>query len=430
MVSLLEPKYLPKLKVSTKDDEQMLRMWEEVRTIGKHPARRSYHSAVMWGDKMLIFGGQDLSEGPQRDLWSIEIGQFGNESWEHLQIEDKGNLSRHSAIIKNSTMYIFGGTTGSEEFNKTLALDLKTLAWKEYFPDNNLPPPLDSHTACLYEKNEDSFMVVFGGFANGERTNEVYILNLLTMKWTHVDISTTKPGIRSGHSGAIYNDGLYIFGGISDEGEKLNDFWRFDLSSHSWQEVLAEGERPTGRSGHSSVVYKDVLIIFGGMKDITKETNDMYSYNFTTNIWTLFQYEHQVRDPVSPDQLEEFKKTKANLAALRAKNANSESPLKTSPLRKPTFTDSAKGSPVRRPTLNEGEGSPFRRRKTLYEGPLNPTEGRIKGKLPHPRDGHSAVVNGDIMIIFGGDRHQMPFNDTYVYYLVEENIKTPVSALN
>jgi hypothetical protein len=67
-------------------------------------------------------------------------------------------------------------------------------------------------------------MVVFGGFANGERTNEVYILNLLTMKWTHVDISTTKPGIRSGHSGAIYNDGLYIFGGISDEGEKLNDF--------------------------------------------------------------------------------------------------------------------------------------------------------------------------------------------------------------
>ena len=53
-----------------------------------------------------------------------------------------------------------------------------------------------------------------------------------------------------------------------------------------------------------------------------------------------------------------------------------------------------------------------------------------QGKLPHPRDGHSAVVNGDIMIIFGGDRHQMPFNDTYVYYLVEENIKTPVSALN
>ena len=169
--------------------------------------------------------------------------------------------------------------------------------------------------------------------------------------------------------------------------------------------------------------------MFGGVKDITKETNDMYSYNFINNCWTLFQYEHQIKDPVSPNQLEEFKKTKASLAAMKLKTSNHEpgSPLH-SPGRRPTVHDGIRGSPSRRPTV-ETESLQIRRRKTLYEGPLNPTEGRIRGRLPHPRDGHSAVVNGDLMIIFGGDRHQMPFNDTYVYYLVEEQIKTPVSAI-
>ena len=77
--------YSPKLglglKVSTKDDnDKNLLMWEEVRTAGRHPARRSYHTAVMWEEKMIVYGGQDLSEGPQGGLWTIEIGQFGNES--------------------------------------------------------------------------------------------------------------------------------------------------------------------------------------------------------------------------------------------------------------------------------------------------------------------------------------------------------------
>lgn len=37
----------------------------------------------------------------------------------------------------------------------------------------------------------------------------------------------------------------------------------------------------------------------------------------------------------------------------------------------------------------------------------------MHGRRPAARDGHSGVIVGDIMIVFGGDRHHMPFNDTY-----------------
>jgi len=45
----------------------------------------------------------------------------------------------------------------------------------------------------------------------------------------------------------------------------------------------------------------------------------------------------------------------------------------------------------------------------------NFTSGIIKGKLPCERDGHSVANINDKMVIFGGDRHQMGFNDTYIF---------------
>ena len=36
------------------------------------------------------------------------------------------------------------------------------------------------------------------------------------------------------------------------------------------------------------------------------------------------------------------------------------------------------------------------------------------------RDGHSAVVLDDNFIVFGGDRHHMPFNDLFILDLGKE----------
>jgi len=60
-------------------------------------------------------------------------------------------------------------------------------------------------------------------------------------------------------------------------------------------------------------------------------------------------------------------------------------------------------------------GSPMLRR--------NPNENQIfhvKGKRPAARDGHTGIVFQDHLIIFGGDRHHMPFNDSYVFNLANE----------
>jgi hypothetical protein len=39
--------------------------------------------------------------------------------------------------------------------------------------------------------------------------------------------------------------------------------------------------------------------------------------------------------------------------------------------------------------------------------------GKLHGRRPAARDGHTGLVVDDMLIVFGGDRHHMPFNDTF-----------------
>jgi hypothetical protein len=39
---------------------------------------------------------------------------------------------------------------------------------------------------------------------------------------------------------------------------------------------------------------------------------------------------------------------------------------------------------------------------------------KVNKKVPAPRDGHVGITYNGKMIIFGGDRHHMPFNDLFM----------------
>jgi hypothetical protein len=383
-------------------------LWEEIRTLGAHPPRRSHHSAVVWTDKMLVFGGADMSEGVLGGLWSISIKDVYREqdAWEELRVGPvaPATLCRHTAIIYENSMYLYGGYDNSNTSNdSTFILDIPRNNWTVIRAERGLPPALDSHSAVLYTDESAAWMYVFGGFNLGSRTNDLYSLNLKTSKWKLCGTSENKPKPRCSHSAVVHGNEMFVFGGGDDESNKLDDLWRVDLRTYAWSYVEVIGGVPIARSGHSAVMCKDIMVIFAGSVDATKETNDMYSFDFIRSAWAQIQFEHEIQDPVSATQIEEVKRSKQ--------------PRK-------------KGSPgiIRKPA--SGDASPDRRstRTAVYEGPPSPLVGRVNGKVPHPRDGHSALVFNNCMLVFGGDRYQMPFNDLYSYSVVEETIKTPLPS--
>lgn len=66
--------------------------------------------------------------------------------------------------------------------------------------------------------------------------------------------------------------------------------------------------------------------------------------------------------------------------------------------------------------IEEVEENPFSKSKNAEQR----LEGIKTHSTPQSRDGHTGIIYKGLLIIFGGDRHHMPFNDTFIFDLATE----------
>lgn len=71
-------------------------------------------------------------------------------------------------------------------------------------------------------------MYIFGGFNRGIRQNSVIVLDFETNKWSPLKVTGTVPQPRAGHSAVMYKSKMYVFGGKDEDNEKLKDLWVLD----------------------------------------------------------------------------------------------------------------------------------------------------------------------------------------------------------
>jgi N-acetylneuraminic acid mutarotase len=84
---------------------------------------------------------------------------------------------------------------------------------------------------------------------------------------------------KSLHSGVFYNNEIYIFGGTM---ETENCFTKFNLEKKTWINLKTE---MTPKLGHSCVVYKDILVFYGGW-DRPNLSNELYYFDPNSNLTT------------------------------------------------------------------------------------------------------------------------------------------------
>ncbi len=168
-------------------------------------------------------------------------------------------------------------------------LDLKVMRWDPVIPrGEEQPETRDDHTAVIYNNKT---MVIFGGFVEGgERTNDIWLYHIPENRWEKVipkGVAAPKP--RAGHSASVIGSQMIIFGGRDEDNERLNDLWSFSFDQGTWTELPPKaGTPPCPRSGHSSSIYHCMLIIFGGIVEVTHELNDMHAYDLSTGEWFIF----------------------------------------------------------------------------------------------------------------------------------------------
>eukprot|EP00667_Euglena_gracilis_P000173 EG_transcript_173 len=237
----------------------------------KAPAPRVFHTAALWHSHMIVFGGWSAkTKGPVNDLfvWDCEK-QTWSGSVDTAGVPPSPRMS-HSAVVHGDRMVVFGG---HNDFDRNAEVHILSIgrqpAWSgPVSTQGQVPRPVSNHTACLHGDR----MLVFGD--NGE-TSAVFSLDLAVSKliWRHVEAKGEIPQPRLSHTATMVANSLVLLGGerLCSEPRQppfAQEHHILDLATTpaTWRRLPGEGSMPAARHMHTTVFHGSTmcLFMFGG----------------------------------------------------------------------------------------------------------------------------------------------------------------------
>ncbi|RAL05277.1 Kelch motif domain protein [Aspergillus ibericus CBS 121593] len=238
----------------------------------------------------------------------------------------------------NDQIYAFGGFDQytDEVYNHVLRLNLNTLRWELVDNYGDIPGVRMGHTATLYQGDK---LIVFGGEnEHREYLSDVVILDIGTSTWTQPEIRGPIPRGRARHAAVIYDEKLFIMGGITGENNIILDELAYlDLKTWTWSRTW----RFTARFDHIAWVWGGRLWIFGGLDPDMERTTDIWWLDLkgipsmTTSQGTVDSPETINRMTYSPDAIFSPQQQlpgrsgsyAANSGSVQVRNSNRRKPI-------------------------------------------------------------------------------------------------------
>jgi len=258
------------------DDEPVAfaetRQWRKVEAANPPPPRYA-HSAVVYGGKMVVFGGE-RSGYAFNDLWSYD---FAEGAWSHVTPKS-GHIPAprydHTAVVTSAgKMVVYGGRNSMRLLADMWALDLSTLEWT-LLTDSAAPGARFGHTAALAGADGDLF--VFGGYGEAGFAGDFFRCD--PTDGTCVDLTNGCPLLevpaaflppsltaRYEHSSTADARFVYVYGGASAaEPSGFGGVYKFAIDECSWEEVPSSTAPPMRRYEHAAGTLNGGFYVHGG----------------------------------------------------------------------------------------------------------------------------------------------------------------------
>eukprot|EP00128_Syssomonas_multiformis_P008995 Colp12_sorted_trinity150504_noHs@35962 len=189
-------------------------------------------------------------------------------TWRRVQVAEEGKpLPRryHTAVEFENKMYVFGGARGSKLASKDLyCFDLETKKWALQQGLGKTPSELCAHMCTVHNGK----LYVFGGWNFSKPSNIMYTFDFATNEWSTIvpTEGAQWPSARFHPAGVHDGNDWYMFGGSSDINTHMNDLYVFHFDFNTWEMIPASRQtRPRERS--TSLLYKvgSTLYLLGGI---------------------------------------------------------------------------------------------------------------------------------------------------------------------
>ncbi|XP_034949658.1 tip elongation aberrant protein 1-like isoform X2 [Chelonus insularis] len=197
--------------------------------------------------------------------------------------------SKHSATLLGGHVYLLGGRNGNLPLKDLWRYSLAESRWEELHPSGERPPALQEHSAVAYK----DCLYVFGGelgFSAGIET-PLWIYTVKTNSWRKIRAQRgcAVPRGRRGHTALVHRGQMLIYGGYQDLRGSSPELWAFHFETESWHLLSSgEGGGPAPRHKHSAVLHCDAMYIYGGMTDL-QERNDCWKWDVKSSTWNILK---------------------------------------------------------------------------------------------------------------------------------------------
>jgi len=224
---------------------------------GQFDARVS-HSLTVFDGKMWLIGGANNSQTRLSDVWFSSDGVQWTLATNTPAFE---SIAAHSTTVFNSKLMVF---KRNEVWQSSDGIDWELMAE-------------DIFTSRFYTELtvfNDKLYLIGGETGTGTSYNEIW-QSVNGTDWSQVP--TTSPifnGINR-FSTANYKHKIWVIGGSTETGYDSDEIW-FSSNMNDWHKY--DGPVPLTRlSDHSSLVYQDRVLVFGGFA----------SFGISGSIWSF-----------------------------------------------------------------------------------------------------------------------------------------------
>ena len=272
--------------------------WRELKPSSRIKPRRSGLIAFSSDENKIpfVFGGyveEDTNDDAKyhryvkNDLW-----KWNNKKWQSVNHSGDIPVERlaGAAAVVGNKAYLVGGwnsdakKTGGDTFLDTVhELDLDTLAWRKLptlIPDG----PCSRHVAVTLPKR-DQILVHHHRCDD----NHVWLLDPSSSDggiFTRQKTIGPCPSSRGLHAAALAGpDQFVVFGGAAQDGKMSNEAFVLDTTSWKWSAIKTtdDGPCPSPRAGACMcAIDKDHVIVYGGA-----ERTDEGGLNARSDVWLL-----------------------------------------------------------------------------------------------------------------------------------------------
>eukprot|EP00656_Telonema_subtile_P016140 TRINITY_DN18514_c0_g1_i2.p1 TRINITY_DN18514_c0_g1~~TRINITY_DN18514_c0_g1_i2.p1 ORF type:complete len:640 (+),score=185.02 TRINITY_DN18514_c0_g1_i2:138-2057(+) len=169
------------------------------------------------------------------------------------------------------------------------------------------PSPARRNFSVTANPDRADELILFGGESyNGKNVrcyNELHVLRG-SDRWFSIKAANPPPP-RDSHQVISYRGGLFLFGGMftaprDTEFLTYRDLWRLDLAEMRWEQIKAtSGVPPRERCGHRMVIWKNLLVVYGGYSESSKQVqyfDDVSLFDMDTYSWTKVQKRSESKD--------------------------------------------------------------------------------------------------------------------------------------